>query len=152
MNYWTIFTNSISGTISWIWNMITFQVAWNENWFYGLILISLVVWLLEILFPWRKKQNIIRKDFWLDAFYMFFNFFIFTIVIEAIYKVIGGFLGYHGVFMDSIALFNKDILPPALFILLFFILNDFVQWFTHVLLHRFNVLWQFHKVHQTLLS
>ena len=34
-------------------------------------------------------------------------------------------------------------------LLIFFIVLDFVQWFTHVLLHRFEVLWNFHKVHHS---
>ena len=48
--------------------------SWS-SYFYWLIAISLFFWSLEIMIPWRKNQGIIRKDFWLDAFYMFFNFF-----------------------------------------------------------------------------
>jgi sterol desaturase/sphingolipid hydroxylase (fatty acid hydroxylase superfamily) len=29
------------------------------------------------------------------------------------------------------------------------VVTDFIQWFTHILLHRFNVLWEFHKVHHS---
>ena len=50
------------------------------NYFYYLIVLSLAVWGLELVFPWRKNQPAFRKDFWLDAFYMFFNFFIFSLV------------------------------------------------------------------------
>ena len=52
-----------------------------ENYFYGLIIISLLVFILEVLFPWRKNQPIIRKDFWLDTFYMFFNFFLLNLIV-----------------------------------------------------------------------
>ena len=34
-------------------------------------------------------------------------------------------------------------------LLIFFIILDFVQWFTHVLLHRYKFLWNFHKVHHS---
>ena len=34
-------------------------------------------------------------------------------------------------------------------LLIFFIFTDFIQWFTHVMLHRFDLLWQFHKVHHS---
>ena len=37
------------------------------NYFYWLISISLVFWSLEILIPWRKNQDKIRKDFWPGA-------------------------------------------------------------------------------------
>lgn len=50
------------------------------NYFYWLIGISAAVYALELLFPWRKDQPAIREDFWLDTFYMFFNFFLFGLV------------------------------------------------------------------------
>jgi sterol desaturase/sphingolipid hydroxylase (fatty acid hydroxylase superfamily) len=33
--------------------------------------------------------------------------------------------------------------------LIFFVLLDFVQWFTHILLHKYPFLWQFHKIHHS---
>ncbi|RZS98006.1 hypothetical protein BC751_3635 [Cecembia calidifontis] len=47
-----------------------FYPSW-KNYFWWLLGLSVGVWLLEIFFPWRKKQAIFRKDFWLDGFYMF---------------------------------------------------------------------------------
>ena len=73
--------------MNWTWRSVCFDVPWSTNYFWGLILISLFVWLLEILFPWRKDQAIIRKDFWLDLGYMFFNFFVFSIIISGFYRV-----------------------------------------------------------------
>ena len=37
--------------------------SWH-NYFYWLIGLSVIVWLLEIIFPWRKTQATFRKDFW----------------------------------------------------------------------------------------
>jgi sterol desaturase/sphingolipid hydroxylase (fatty acid hydroxylase superfamily) len=34
-------------------------------------------------------------------------------------------------------------------LLVFFIVLDFVQWVTHILLHKFPFLWKFHKVHHS---
>nr|WP_286174912.1 sterol desaturase family protein [Cytophaga sp. FL35] len=34
-------------------------------------------------------------------------------------------------------------------LIVFFLVLDFVQWFTHILLHRYEVLWQFHKIHHS---
>jgi len=56
------------------------SVPWYRNYFYGLIAISLVVWAFEIIIPWRKNQPVFRRDFWLDGFYMFFNFFLFSLI------------------------------------------------------------------------
>lgn len=136
----------IIGSFNWVWRQITFDVAWHDNFFYGLILISVAVYGLELAFPWRKNQKAIRKDFWLDGFYMFFNFFIFSSAIAGFYYLMNFFLGDS---LNSLAVLDVSALPIWLGLLIFFILNDFVQWFTHVLLHRFSFLWQFHKVHHS---
>jgi len=146
--YFDAFGDALSGTMDWTWRSIIFEETWYKNYFWGLIVISLVVWLLEIAFPWRKSQSIFRKDFWLDVFYMFFNFFIFAIVISGFYKVLEIGFSNFGVSSSSLALINILSWPKWAQLLLFFVLNDFVQWFTHVLLHKYNFLWQFHKVHQ----
>ena len=119
------------------------------NYFWGLISISLFVWVLEIVFPWRKDQSVFRKDFWLDAFYMFFNFFIFAIVISGVYKLLEVMFHDLGITAKSLSIVDLSGFSIWLQLLIFFILLDFVQWFTHVLLHRFNVLWRFHKVHHS---
>jgi sterol desaturase/sphingolipid hydroxylase (fatty acid hydroxylase superfamily) len=149
MNYWQEFINTITGTASWVWSLITFEVPWYQNYFYGLIAISLVVWLLELAFPWRKNQAAFRKDFWLDCFYMFFNFFLFAIAISGFYKLMEIGFAAIGVKATSIALIDVSALPAWAALLIFFIINDFVQWFTHVMLHRFEFFWNFHKVHHS---
>lgn len=147
--YITAFLNSFSGTLNWTWKSIIFEVPWYTNYFWALIVISLFVWFLEMLFPWRKEQSIFRKDFWLDGFYMFFNFFLFSIAISGFYKLVQ--LGFEdiGLTEKSLALFNPSSWPQWLQLLVFFIILDFVQWFTHTLLHKYSFLWKFHKVHHS---
>ena len=147
--YLKIFWEAMVGSANWTWNSITFNVPWYSNYFWGLIVISVLVWLLEIAFPWRKDQKAIRKDFWLDGFYMFFNFFIFTIFVSGIYKLVALMLGKVGLGIESLALFDISGYPVWVELLIFFIMLDFVQWFTHVMLHRIPVLWNFHKVHHS---
>ncbi|MEE9361000.1 MAG: sterol desaturase family protein [Cellulophaga sp.] len=147
--YINAFWNSFLGSLHWTWKSILFDVPWYTNYFWGLIVLSIFVWLLEISFPWRKEQAIIRKDFWLDAFYMFFNFFIFSIIISGFYNVIGILFNAIGISSKSFAVFSLTDLPLWSQLLLFFIVLDFVQWFTHVLLHQFEFLWRFHKVHHS---
>jgi len=147
--YLDAFVNAFLGTVDWTWRSIVFEVPWYNNYFWGLIAISLVVWGLEIVFPWRKNQSIFRKDFWLDGFYMFFNFFIFSIVIAGFYKVLELAFLKVGIENTSFGLIDMSSLPGWLQLIIFFILLDFVQWFTHVLLHKYSFLWQFHKVHHS---
>ena len=149
MRYIDAFINAFKGTADWTWRSITFEVPWYNNYFWGLIAISLVVWLLEIAFPWRKNQSIIRKDFWLDGFYMFFNFFIFSIVISGVYTVLSMAFAEVNLTAKSFALLNLSNWPQWAQLLTFFIILDFVQWFTHVLLHKYPFLWKFHKVHHS---
>jgi sterol desaturase/sphingolipid hydroxylase (fatty acid hydroxylase superfamily) len=147
--YLDTFINAFNGTVDWTWKSILFEVPWYTNYFWGLISISLFVWVLEIIFPWRKKQSVFRKDFWLDGFYMFFNFFIFSIAISGFYRLIQ--LGFSdiGITSKSIAFIDPSTWPIWLQLLFFFIILDFVQWFTHTLLHKYSFLWKFHKVHHS---
>ena len=147
--YVSAFIHELTSTLNWTLDSILFKVPWYNNYFWGLIVISLVVWLLEIIFPWRKNQSRIRKDFWLDGFYMFFNFFIFSIFISGDYKAIGLFFSEMGITTKSLAVFNLSNWPVGIQLIVFFIILDFVQWLTHLLLHKYEVLWRFHKVHHS---
>lgn len=151
-SYWEVFVNSFQSYGSYVWSEITFNTpVWYVNYFWLLVLLSLLVWGLEILFPWRKNQAIFRKDFWLDTFYMFFNFFLFRLVIFAAIANITekGFMTIAGNDLSNYSLFELSSLNPLVQFIIFFLALDFVQWFTHVLLHRFNFLWRFHKVHHS---
>ena len=150
MEYLDLFFSALLGTLDWTWRSICFDVPWTRNYFWGLIVISLIVWGLEILFPWRKQQALIRKDFFLDGFYMFFNFFIFSIFISGLYKIISKVaVDEFQILPSSIAVINLSTLSSLVQLLLFFVVLDFVQWVTHILMHRFSFLWKFHKVHHS---
>ncbi|MEP5341707.1 MAG: sterol desaturase family protein [Algibacter sp.] len=151
--YIDIIKNAYSGYWNYLKNEILFQNQW-DNYFYGLIAISLIVWGLEIAFPWRKNQSIFRKDFWLDIFYMFFNFFILNLIVfialsNTAAELLNDILKSIGLSMSSLQLFNAGDLPKWLGLIIFFVVSDFVQWNTHRLLHRVPFLWNFHKVHHS---
>ena len=147
--YLDTFINAFNETVDWTWKSILFEVPWYINYFWGLISISLFIWVLEIIFPWRKEQSVFRKDFWLDGFYMFFNFFIFSIAISGFYRLIQVGFSDIGITSKSIAFIDPSNWPMWLQLLVFFIILDFVQWFTHSLLHKYSFLWKFHKVHHS---
>ncbi len=147
--YLNAFLDAFYANLNWTWRSILFEVPWYTNYFWGLILISLIIWGLEIVFPWRKNQSIFRKDFWLDGFYIFFNFFIFTIAISGFYKIVQIFSQDIGISPDSLTLLNLSSFPMWAELAVFFVLLDFFQWFTHILLHKYSFLWQFHKIHHS---
>ncbi|MEM5563857.1 sterol desaturase family protein [Psychroserpens sp. AS72] len=151
--YIDIIKNSYSGYWNYLKNEIFLPHNW-DNYFYGLIAISLIVWLLEALFPWRKNQGLFRKDFWLDTFYMFFNFFLLNLIVlialsNTVAEFFNDILSTIGLSLSSFQLFDSTDLPKWLGLFIFFLVNDFVQWNTHRLLHRFPFLWNFHKVHHS---
>lgn len=151
--YIEIFKNSYYGYFNYLWKEIT-HFHW-ENYFYGLILVSLIVWALELLFPWRKDQKIFRKDFWMDTFYMFFNFFLLNLIVliflsNATAELFNDLLSLIGLKISDFQLLDLNALPFGLGLLVFFLITDFVQWNTHRLLHYSPFLWNFHKVHHSI--
>jgi sterol desaturase/sphingolipid hydroxylase (fatty acid hydroxylase superfamily) len=136
------------------WNYLSSEIlypSWH-NYFWWLLGISLVVWSLELVFPWRKNQAAIREDFWLDGFYMFFNFFLFSLigynaVSNVAVEVFNDFLALFGI--NNLVAFQIASWPIWSQFLLLFVLADFIQWNVHRWLHYSPWLWEFHKVHHS---
>lgn len=150
--YLEIIKNAYTGYFGYLIDEIT-RFHWS-NYFYGLIIISLLVWGLELLFPWRKDQKMFRKDFFLDTFYMFFNFFLLNLIVlialsEVAAKFLNDILGVVGLELSDLQLIDVSSMPMWAGLLIFFLVSDFVQWNTHRLLHRVPLLWNFHKVHHS---
>lgn len=148
--YWDTFIRSFGD----YWNYLIREITnpHGTNYFYWLIGLSLFFWLWEIINPWRKNQSIIRKDFWLDGFYMFFNFFLFSLIGFAAVgnvavELFNSFLALFGV--SNLVAIHLESLPLAAQLVILFVIKDFISWNTHRLLHRVPLLWEFHKVHHS---
>jgi sterol desaturase/sphingolipid hydroxylase (fatty acid hydroxylase superfamily) len=150
-NIFDIIGNAYQGYASYLWREIT-NPGWH-NYFYALIVVSLFFLALEWLRPWRETQPKFRKDFWLDAFYMFFNFFFFSLIIyNAGSDVVVHFVNKWVLQLSGINLAEINPLynwPMWAVLLTGFLIRDFVQWWTHRLLHYNERLWEFHKVHHS---
>lgn len=150
-DYLEIFLNGYRNYANYLWNEIS-HPGWH-NYFIWLLIISAFFFGLEMIRPWRKDQPRFRKDFWLDFFYMFFNFFLFSLII-------------FNSASDVVVVFFNDVIknltgldlqasnplngsPYWLILLVGFLVRDFVQWWTHRLLHYHPTLWEFHKVHHS---
>lgn len=137
--YWDYFVNEIL-TLSW------------HNYFYWLVGSSIIIWIAEILFPWRKNQPAIREHFWLDAFYLIWNYFLFSLIAYNALSMVGvqlfsDFLGLFGI--TNIVAVHVGNLPAWLQLIIIFILRDFMQWNIHRLYHHVDWMWEFHKVHHS---
>jgi sterol desaturase/sphingolipid hydroxylase (fatty acid hydroxylase superfamily) len=143
--------NSYTGYARYLWHAIN-NPSW-DNYFYWLLAVSFLFLALEWASPWRKSQARFRKDFWLDFFYLFFNFFLFSLVIyAALSRVVVNFFNdaFYQIFNVELTSFNPLIGAPLWFILLLgFIIRDFIQWWIHRLLHKVPFLWKFHQVHHS---
>ncbi len=149
--YWDLFIQGYTGYANYLWKEVT-NPKWG-SYFYMLILVSIIFFIFEVIIPWRKKQPIIRKDFWLDAFYMFFNFFLFSLIIYAAVSNVVVELFNDGVkALTGFELAKSNPFwawPQWAILLIAMITRDFIQWWTHRLLHRVDWLWEFHKVHHS---
>lgn len=122
------------------------------NYFWVLTIISVIFLMLEIVKPWRKNQPIFRKDFWKDIFYMYFNVFIFDLlirngagaVVENQIDKLFTFLGIE----NTIAI-EVSSWPYFAQFALMFLIQDFTHWNIHRLLHKSPTLWRFHKLHHS---
>lgn len=127
-----------------LWHAIT-----NPSWKNSISLLlgtSLVVWVLESWRPWRKGATF-RRDFFLDAFYMVFNFILAPVVVLNVL-----YAGVHHLFQNgigSVPAFNIGSWPPLAQIVLLFLVQDFTHYWIHRLLHRVPWLWNFHRVHHS---
>lgn len=142
------------GYVDWFAGQLTFRTSdglWG-NYFYFLLLVSFAFFGLEWVKPWRKDQPKFRLDFWLDAFYMFFNFFLFSIIAFAGMAQVGvrlltDALGFFGI--ENLVAIQVGNLPAGVQLLLLFVVKDFIEWLIHRLLHWSPRLWEFHKVHHS---
>ena len=149
-NYWQTFVDGYRGYANYLWSEIS-HPHW-KNYFYWLIAVSLFFFALELLRPWRRDQPRLRRDFWLDGFYMFFNFFLFSLVIynaasDVVVKAFSDALGALGI--ENLVALEVGSWPVWLQLVTLFLVRDFVQWNVHRLLHRVPFLWEFHKVHHS---
>jgi sterol desaturase/sphingolipid hydroxylase (fatty acid hydroxylase superfamily) len=137
--YWNYFSNAV------------LNPSWHNH-FYWLLCASIVIWLLEITFPWRKNQPSIRENFWLDAFYLFWNYFLVSLIaynaLSSVFvELFKDFMGLFGI--KNLVAIQVASLPNWLQLVLIFVLRDFMQWNIHRLLHHVPWMWEFHKVHHS---
>ena len=151
MNIWETILNGYKGYASYLWGEITNPGF--HNYFYWLLFVSLFFFGLELWKPWRKEQPTFRKDFWLDFFYMFFNFFLFSLIIYNAASDVVVNLFNNGI--QSLSGFDLQASNPLRqfpmwsILLIGFVVRDFVQWWVHRLLHWHPRLWKFHQVHHS---
>jgi sterol desaturase/sphingolipid hydroxylase (fatty acid hydroxylase superfamily) len=119
------------------------------------LVISFFCWILERLFPWRKEQKAFRKQIGQDIVWLIFNGHFAGVMLA--------YLTYWVIHQINNILFLWNFPAPEQFNLLiagpgwiqfifYFLLSDFVEWIVHNLLHRVPWMWEFHKLHHSILE
>jgi len=116
------------------------------TYYHWLAALGVVFLVLERFFPRVPEQRLFRRSVLTDLFYVAFNS-----------KYFGLLLGYVTVLwmarLDSVfALGWLAASPWWVQALLLFITVDFLKWCIHNLLHRVPLLWEFHKVHHSIVE
>jgi sterol desaturase/sphingolipid hydroxylase (fatty acid hydroxylase superfamily) len=125
--------------------------TWS-NYFYWVIGASVAIFLLEKFFPWRKDQPALREDFWLDTFYIFWNYFLFSLVAynalsDVFVQLFKDALGHFGI--QNLVAIQFGGFPTWAQLLIIFVVRDFMQFNIHRMYHNIPFFWNFHRVHHS---
>ncbi len=133
-----------------------FDFLWDpRGYFFWLLIISIFCWILERLFSWREKQKALRDQIGQDFFWLIFNghfagillaYFTFWVVTQ----INNIFLSSQLPSADQLNLLSNNPIWIQFFV--YFILSDFIEWCVHNLLHRISWMWEFHKLHHSIVE
>ncbi len=133
--------------LSYIWN--------TQGYFFWLLVVSAICVFLERLFAWRREQKTLRKDLWQDVILLFFNGHYFGLLLAYpagwLVREIGGLFRLANLPLPGqIELLGQT--PLWLQFVVFLVMRDLIEWGVHNLLHRVPWLWQFHKLHHSIIE
>ena len=100
--------------------------------------------ILENLFPIYKRTKNLYKRWFINISFVFID----TILLRLAFPILA--VGFAVICMNNNwGLFNIIELNLYLEFFLAFVLLDFGIWLQHVLFHKINFLWRFHKIHHS---
>ena len=119
----------------------------------SLAILSLLVFGLEWLVPWRTRQHQLRRSLGSDLIHLIINGHFLGIMIAGLADVwvlphVDRWLVQAGL-TDIVYRNAAQTWPISVQILVALVVLDFVQWCVHNLLHRVPWLWEFHKTHHS---
>ena len=126
-----------------------------QGYFFWLLIISTVCWILERLVPWRKEQEAFRKQIGQDFFWLVFNGHFAGVLLAYLTFWIATQINTLFLNLDFPAPDTLNVIAGAplwLQFIVYFILSDFIEWCVHNLLHRVSWMWEFHKLHHSIME
>lgn len=131
-------------------------MIWDtRSYFFWLLVVSALCWGLERVAPWRRGQRVLRGQFGQDLFWLVFNghyagVLIATIVAWTLARLGDVIGGWPWPAPEDVQLLWTQPLWLQFVILLVF--KDLLEWCVHVMLHRVSWLWEFHKLHHSIVE
>ena len=123
------------------------DAIWNtRSYLFWLMAASLFCLLLERVFPWRKEQRLLRPQWSQDLFFLFFNGQFFGLLLARVVAALFGWVP------DDPGPHLLGAAPLWVQFGVFFLVKDFLEWCVHYCLHRVRWLWQFHKLHHSIVE
>ena len=131
-------------------------VAWFRfgvgDYAFYLLIISAACFGLERLFAWRKAQRAFRVGFFQDLGFLALNGHILGVLIWRGKDALWTSTGLAPFFWKVEAINVVAKAPVVVQFLVLLVLKDFIEYWVHRGLHRFGPLWEFHKVHHSILE
>lgn len=147
------FSDKVTGSFGEYWNYLSYSFDKPDvkNPLIYLFVVYIVAFALENVAPKRLNYPVVgRKGFWTDIIYLFFmDFAIQVIGLYAVATAVEFFTlkAFSSMGIETPLINLHDALPVWARFVVFFVVIDFLQWAAHMLLHRSNFFWQFHKIH-----
>jgi sterol desaturase/sphingolipid hydroxylase (fatty acid hydroxylase superfamily) len=127
------------------------HIIWDtRGYFFWLLLVSLLCLLLERWKPWRRQQKAFRSQIGQDFFWLVFNGHYAGVLVAFIAAWLIERAGLNLRALDEVQLLTQA--PLWMQFIAFLVLKDFCEWCVHNLLHRVPWLWQFHKLHHSIVQ
>jgi sterol desaturase/sphingolipid hydroxylase (fatty acid hydroxylase superfamily) len=121
--------------------------------YFWLVLVSVVVFAIERIFSPPPRQEVFRKGFGQDLFWLLLNtqYLGWMLAVLSVYTLTwlnDAFLHFGLPNPESLRLIATW--PLSLQFVVFLLLKDFLEWNVHRTLHRVPRLWEFHKLHHSI--
>lgn len=123
-----------------------------EYWFW-LVVVSVICVVGERLFPWRKSQSFVRPQLGQDVFWILFNGYLAGFVFRWVFGEIEYSLerSFTALVGRQPAGFKVLMgMPLLLQVGIVLLVSDCIEWFVHNALHRWGPLWSLHRVHHSI--
>ncbi len=123
------------------------------EYYFWLVSVSLVLLVLERVRPWRPQQEAVREDLVQDLFWMVFNQHYVGWMLALIFVNLVSFLDGALANLGLPTLRGMDLIsswPLWAQVGVAFVIKDFIEWYTHRLLHTVPWMWHFHKLHHSI--